>query len=138
MCPSNISISRWCATSDSPSFDKKFGINKQLAIKICELAFDHDIAQLTLEFAQPRVVELVKDKRVTFPDILGTIGEKNDNKNIKCPKFSLLKISWSKDFNFSRRNHWIIHRTKPNQYHRNIFLDLQDSQRVSYARKGKF
>ena len=64
-----------CASSDRPFFEEKFGINKQLATKICVLAFENDIAKLTLEIAQPRILELVKDQRVTFPDMLGTIGE---------------------------------------------------------------
>lgn len=71
-----------CAPSDRPSFEEKFGINKQLATKICELAFENDIAKLTLEIAQPKVVEIVKDVRVTFPDILGTIGEKQHLTNM--------------------------------------------------------
>ena len=74
MCPCDDH--NLCASSDRPSFEEKFGINKQLATKICELAFENDIAKLTLEIAQPKVVELVKDIKVTFPDMLGTIGEK--------------------------------------------------------------
>ena len=74
MCPCDDH--NLCASSDRPSFERKFGINKQLATKICELAFENDIAKLTLEIAQPRVVEIKKDIKVTFPDMLGTIGEK--------------------------------------------------------------
>ena len=37
-------------------------------------AFENDIAKLTLEIADPRMLEVVKDKRVTFADMLGTVG----------------------------------------------------------------
>ena len=73
MCPCDHH--NLCSSSDRPSFEEKFGINKQLASKICELAFKNDIAKLTLEIAEPKVLEIVKDIKVTFPDILGTIGE---------------------------------------------------------------
>ena len=73
MCPCDDHM--FCAPNSRPAFEKKFGISKQLGTMICELAFDHDIAKLTIEIAQPRVVEIVKDNKVTFPDILGTIGE---------------------------------------------------------------
>lgn len=73
MCPCDDHI--LCAPNSRPAFEKKFGISKQLGTMICELAFNHDIAKLTIEIAQPRVVEVVKDNKVTFPDILGTIGE---------------------------------------------------------------
>ena len=68
-----------CNASDDPSsrpfFEEKFGINKQLGTKICELSFKNDIAKLTLEIAKPRVLEVVKEIEVTFPDMLGTIGK---------------------------------------------------------------
>ena len=60
---------------DLDVFDKKFGILKELAAKICETTFENDIAKLTLEIADPRMLEVVKDKRVTFADMLGTVGE---------------------------------------------------------------
>ena len=63
------------ASAERPYFEEKFGINKQLATQICVSIFKNDIAKLILEIAQPRVVEVQKDRRVTFPDMLGTIGE---------------------------------------------------------------
>ena len=63
--------------SSRPFFENKFGIHKQLATKICEQAFKNDIAKLTLEIAKPRVLEVVKDIKVTFPDMLGTIGKQS-------------------------------------------------------------
>ena len=60
---------------DSGVFDEKFGIQKELATKICTTMFENDIAKLTLEIADPRMLEVVKDKRVTYADMLGTVGE---------------------------------------------------------------
>ena len=68
-----LGFDRWGEPSDV--FDKKFGILKELAAKICETTFENDIARLTLEIADPRMLEVVKDKRVTFADMLGTVGE---------------------------------------------------------------
>ena len=59
----------------SKVFDEKFGILRELAAKICETTFENDIAKLTLEIADPRMLEVVKDKRVTFADMLGTVGK---------------------------------------------------------------
>ena len=59
----------------SDVFEKKFGILKEVAAKICATTFENDIAKLTLEIADPRMLEVVKDKRVTFADMLGTVGE---------------------------------------------------------------
>ena len=73
MCPSEDQSN--CTSAERPYFEEKFGINKQLATQICESTFKSDIAKLILEIAQPRVVEVQKDRRVTFPDMLGTIGE---------------------------------------------------------------
>ena len=60
-------------------FDEEFGIQKKLATKICEFIFENDITMLTVEIAQPRILELVKDIKVTFPDMLGTIGIRLNN-----------------------------------------------------------
>ena len=57
------------------NFETEFGISKQLADKICVTTFENDITKLTLEIATPRILEIVKDIKVTFPDMLGTIGE---------------------------------------------------------------
>ena len=72
MCPRDD-----CASGSRPYLEEKFGINKQLASQICTTTFEHDIAKLTLEIATPRVMKLVKDRKVTFPDMLGTIGNVN-------------------------------------------------------------
>ena len=63
---------------DLGDFDEDFRIQKKLATKICEFIFENDIALLTVEIAQPRILELVKDIKVTFPDMLGTIGKKKN------------------------------------------------------------
>jgi hypothetical protein len=50
------------------------GIEKGLATKICTTAFKNDIAHITLEISKPTVLEVVRDIKVTFPDMLGTVG----------------------------------------------------------------
>jgi hypothetical protein len=50
------------------------GLNVGDAEKICAATFKNEIAQLTLEIASPRVLEVIHVVRVTFPDMLGTIG----------------------------------------------------------------
>ena len=56
-------------------FDKEMGIQKELATQICKLFFQNDIAKLTLEIAEPRILKVEKDKSVTFAGMLGTIGK---------------------------------------------------------------
>jgi hypothetical protein len=55
------------------------GLNVGTAEKICVNTFKNDIAHMTLEIASPRVLEVVRDKRVTFPDMLGTVGNITPN-----------------------------------------------------------
>jgi hypothetical protein len=50
------------------------GLNVGDAEKICAATFKNEIAHLTLEIASPRVLEVIHVVRVTFPDMLGTIG----------------------------------------------------------------
>jgi hypothetical protein len=50
------------------------GLNKGIAENICATMFKNDIAHMTLEIASPRVLDIVRDIKVTFPDMLGTIG----------------------------------------------------------------
>jgi hypothetical protein len=51
------------------------GLNTGLAEQICTTTFKNEIAHMTLEIADPRVMEVVRDVRVTFPDMLGTVGK---------------------------------------------------------------
>ncbi len=37
--------------------------------------FERHIAQIIVEISKPTAVEIVKDLKVTFPDMLGTIGK---------------------------------------------------------------
>ena len=72
----------WVHNNEDPNksvFDEKFGIHKELATHICKHMFTNHIARLTLEFPHPDVLEIVKDVKVTFPDMVGTVG--------KLPKF---------------------------------------------------
>jgi hypothetical protein len=65
--------------SDAPfvisSEDVKDGLNIGTAEKICPTIFKNEIAHITLEIANPRVLEVVRDVKVTFPDMLGTVGK---------------------------------------------------------------
>ena len=56
-------------------FDEKFGIQEELATHICKHMFSNHIARITLEFPHPDVMEIVKDEKVTFADMVGTIGK---------------------------------------------------------------
>jgi hypothetical protein len=62
----NVVISTWSIGDD--------GLNRGIAENICATTFKNDIAHMTLEIASPRVLEVVRDIKVTFPDKLGTIG----------------------------------------------------------------
>jgi hypothetical protein len=57
------------------STEKEDGLNTGIADKICATTFKNEIAHLTLEIADPRVLEVVLDVRVTFPDMLGNVGK---------------------------------------------------------------
>jgi hypothetical protein len=50
------------------------GIEKGLATLICETTFKNSIAHLILEISKPIALEVVRDVKVTFPDMLGTVG----------------------------------------------------------------
>ncbi len=50
-------------------------VDDHLLKMMCRAAFEMQIAQVTIEIGKPRVVEIVKDIKVTFPDMLGTIGK---------------------------------------------------------------
>ena len=55
-------------------YDESFGVNEELATHICKHMFKHHIARVTLEFPHPDVLEIVKDRKVTFADMVGTVG----------------------------------------------------------------
>ena len=103
---------------DLGDFDTEFGIQKRLATKICEFIFDNDIALLTVEIAQPRILELVKDIKVTFPDMLGTIG-----KRIIELRHELITLNF-------RRDDWPLHWHKLDKHFRAGLLGVQDSGEI--------
>jgi hypothetical protein len=51
------------------------GLNVGTADNICAETFQNEIAHITLSIADPTVLEVVKDLKVSFPDMLGTVGE---------------------------------------------------------------
>ena len=61
-------------TAGLMSMEGKYGISKGLADEICKTVFENDIALLTLEMAEPRMLQVQKDKRVTPESMIGTVG----------------------------------------------------------------
>ena len=128
----------YVATEDGlDKFDEKFGIQEELATHICKHMFSNHIARLTLEFPHPDVMEIVKDVKVTFPDMVGTIG-----KLLHTFMFKLLtvNIAWleinqitlnefTTQFVF-RRKHRALLWTECTQHLRNHLLDLQDTHPI--------
>ena len=55
--------------------EEKYGISKGLANEICNSVFENDIALITLEMAEPRMLQVQKDKKVTLATMIGTIGQ---------------------------------------------------------------
>ena len=65
----------YVATEDGLNkYDESFSINEELATHICKHMFKHHIAHVTLEFPHPDVLEIIKDRKVTFADMVGTVG----------------------------------------------------------------
>lgn len=61
------------------TMDVEDRLNAGTLDKICTSTFKNDIAHMTLEIADPRVLEVVEDIKITFPDMLGTIGKIMNN-----------------------------------------------------------
>lgn len=51
------------------------GVELGLSSRICVSTFKNDIAHLTIDIAMPKVLEVERDIKVTFPGMLGTVGE---------------------------------------------------------------
>lgn len=47
---------------------------KELGDLVCAYTFENDIAELSLEIAQPMILEITKDQRVKYSDMVGTFG----------------------------------------------------------------
>jgi hypothetical protein len=67
------------SSTDAPfvitSTKENNGLNVGTADHICAETFQNDIAHITLSIADPTVLEVVKDVKLSFPDMLGTIGK---------------------------------------------------------------
>jgi hypothetical protein len=50
------------------------GLQVELANSICVSTFKNHIAHLTLDIAKPMALEVQRDIKLTFPDMLGIIG----------------------------------------------------------------
>jgi hypothetical protein len=51
------------------------GLNSKVAEKICKTTFRNDIAIIQMEVSDPRILEVVRHKKVSFPEMLGTVGK---------------------------------------------------------------
>ena len=61
-------------SSSKTELESRRRLNNHLTWSICDVAFRNHMAEVIVEVAKPRVMEIVKDVRVTFPDMLGTVG----------------------------------------------------------------
>jgi hypothetical protein len=59
----------------SSKIERKNGLNSKLADKICANTFEKDIALLSFDVTVPRILEVAKQRKVTFPEMLGTVGK---------------------------------------------------------------
>jgi hypothetical protein len=50
------------------------GLPRELAKLICVSTFKNHITHLTLDIAKPMALEVQRDIKLTFPDMLGIIG----------------------------------------------------------------
>jgi hypothetical protein len=50
------------------------GLQEDLSKSICVSTFNNHIAHLTLDIAKPMALEVQRDVKVTFPDMLGIVG----------------------------------------------------------------
>ncbi len=102
--------------NDGQEIEPSFGINVALASSICAFVVERHLAEVNLELAAPTVVEIVKDVRVTFPDMLGTVGRRKSFRKVFFASYVLLF--------HNRRNYRPVHRPQPHQRRRNLLLGL--------------
>ncbi len=53
-----------------------YSLSREEAFEVCRQRFKYDIARLSVQIAEPDVMEIKKDKRVNFSDQLGAIGNR--------------------------------------------------------------
>ncbi len=47
-------------------------------VNVCSMAsYERHITKVVIEIANPTAVEIVQDIKVTFPDMLGTVGNRH-------------------------------------------------------------
>jgi hypothetical protein len=73
------------------------GLNVGLSKSICASTFKNDIAHMTIDIVSPRVLEVQRDVKVTFPDMLGTIGKCThfDRKHIVVQNLTKMYVLFS-------------------------------------------
>jgi hypothetical protein len=59
----------------SSKIETKNGLNSKVADKICATTFKTDIAQISFDVTDQRILEVGKQRKVTFPEMLGTVGK---------------------------------------------------------------
>ena len=60
--------------TDTSNLHDEIGIAKDLGDLVCAFTFENDIAELSLEIAQPLIQEITKDTKAKFSDKVGTVG----------------------------------------------------------------
>jgi hypothetical protein len=98
------------------------GLNVGLSKSICASTFKNDIAHMTIDIVSPRVLEVVRDKKVTFPDMLGTIG-----KYFFLQETYHCSQSYKSVTVFFRWHNWFVHRSKSHKHHRVCLLGVHNS-----------
>ncbi len=94
------------------------GNTKKESYILSTSTFKRHIAKVVVEIANPTVVEVVQDIRVTFPDMLGTIGQSG---NVILATITL---------NYFRRHHRPIHWPQPDQCGGSYLLDLHRNSKL--------
>jgi hypothetical protein len=51
------------------------GLIRKVANIICKTTLRNDIAIIQMEVSDPRILEVVRHKKVTLPEMLGTVGK---------------------------------------------------------------
>ncbi len=54
-----------------------YGLRTKEALRVCRRRYRNDIARLTVQIADPDVMQIKRDVKMTFPDLVGVVGGLN-------------------------------------------------------------
>ena len=60
---------------DFDANDVSFGLPKDEAIRVCKSRFKNHLAFIQVQIMEPKVMNIVKDIKISFYDQLGVIGQ---------------------------------------------------------------